>query len=627
MKLSESTPKYILLFSLLFVFLLLGFNSPSFVYSNTIKDLEDEINVKTEELKEQKSFLSTIEKKIKEISSSNYSLSQQMSMLNDEISKLQSEIQSRELEIADKLARIEEKQKLLDTKKRFLDEISGELYMKSRYSGEQLIFSFSTLDKMLQNLFVKKSAIVILREDIEKISGEYSNLLEIKEALEEEKKELDEQKKDLDDSYALILAEKKRVQKELNAQLAAKKSVSSRISSLTASLSTLQRELLYSRLGGTHVNPTSVPSGGDHWGSLDGFNHSAPAGSFAVFSIGAYTNREGLSQWGAKARAEAGQDYTKILGDYYPYASLATDSTNGISIRVLFCDPGYSCSRCINPRTETYDLETDYLYRLGEMPENFGTEALKAQAVAARTYALNATSYGRNTVRGDECGQVIAGPKMGAWKSAVDSTRGVVLKKNGAVFSSQYAALNGGWVKNGVNWDTTDKSGEGDWMRRTWDTLTETGRVGTYYWFYKTWYRKGYSVGSTVSSSSCNRMPWLSPEEMADLVNAASRLQDLGATDKYADSRIVPIHDSCHSQGSPYSHAEMRDVSSSKFTRVVFAVTVNGNGSTSKVIFKNEDGRTIEIEGAFFKLAYNLRAPGYLRIPQNNFLHINIHKK
>ena len=52
-------------------------------------------------------------------------------------------------------------------------------------------------------------------------------------------------------------------------------------------------------------------------------------------------------------------------------------------------------------------------------------------------------------------------------------------------------------------------------------------------------------------------------------------------------------------RGSPYSHAEMRDVSSSKFTRVVFAVTVNGNGSTSKVIFKNEDGRTIEIEGAF----------------------------
>ncbi len=602
----------ILLISLLYTTFLVGL-SP--VYSVTADDLESEINRKQEELSKNKSTLSAIEKRIKEISGSSYSLTEKINLLNAEITKLQSDIETKNKEI-------EEKQKLLELKKSSFDMVSTQLYMETRQNSAQMFFSFGNLDNLLQNLFVKKNAISILREDIEKINGEFTSLSQIKE-------DLDKQKKDLDDSYALVQAEKVKLQKELSAQLAAKKSVTSRISSLTSSLSSLQKELLYSRLGGTHVNPASVPSGGDHWGSLLGFNEVAPIGSFAVFSIGAYTNREGLSQWGAKARAEAGQNYQQILNAYYPYANIANDSTNKITINVLFCDPGYSCRECMNPKISSYDLETDYLYRLGEMPENFGTEALKAQAIAARTYVLNATNYGTNTVRGDECGQVIAGQKTGSWKSAVDATRGVVMKKNGSVFSSQYAAINGGWVRNGVNWDTVDKVGDvdGNWVSRAWDTLTQTGKVGTYYWFYKSWYRSGYSVGSSISASSCNRTPWLSPQEMADIVNAASRLQDLGATDKYADSRIVPIYDSCHSQGSPYSYIEMKNASSSKFTKVVSATTVNGNGTTSKIIFRNEDGRVIEIEGGFFKLAFNLRAPGYLRIPQNNFLHINIHKK
>jgi peptidoglycan hydrolase-like amidase len=603
----------ILLTSFISLFL---FSWLSPVYSNTAEELENEINQKQEELNKNKTTLSAIEARIKEISGSSYSLTEKINLLNAEITKLQTDIDTKSKEI-------EEKQKLLETKKEHFDMVSTQLYMETRQNSAQLFFSFSNLDDLLQNLFVKKSAISILREDIEKINGEFTSLSEIKA-------DLDKQKKDLDDSYALVQAEKDKLQKELNAQVAAKSSLTKRINGLNAELSDLQYQLVISRQGGTHVNPESVPSGGDTWGSLAGFRESAPSGSFALFSIGAYTHRNGLSQWGAKARAEVGQNYTQILQGYYLNAPISTDATSGIKIKVKYCGSGSTCSNCINPTITEYDLETDYLYRLGEMPESFPMEALKAQAIAARTYALNATNYGANTVRGDECGQVIAGQKTGAWKAAVDVTRGLVMKRSGAVFSSQYAALNGGWVHNGVGWDTTDKSGSGDWMSRTWDTLTQTGRTGTYYWFYKTWYRSGYTVGSTVSSTSCYRYPWLSQTEMADIVNAYQVWTAKGKN----DSRIVPVHDGCHSSGNPYSHTELRMLAEKPVSSISSVSVSSSNGFTTGIIFSTNAGtvsiiNTKEDPEAVnrFKTVYNLRAPGYLRIPQSGFVHINIEKK
>ncbi|MDD4382236.1 MAG: hypothetical protein PHE21_02740, partial [Candidatus Dojkabacteria bacterium] len=59
-----------------FTFLLL--NTP--VYSTDIDQLEDEIEQTEEELAKKKSTLSSIEAKIKEISGSNYSLSQKINL-------------------------------------------------------------------------------------------------------------------------------------------------------------------------------------------------------------------------------------------------------------------------------------------------------------------------------------------------------------------------------------------------------------------------------------------------------------------------------------------------------------------------------------------------------------------
>lgn len=630
----------LILFFCVLTLSLLFFAISTPIYSQSVDELENIIQEKEEELNKQKTYLSDIEKRIKEIGSSNYTLTEQVNLLNKEIVKLQTEIDKRNSEIEEKLKIIDEKQKLLSRKKESLDLISAQLYMQSRYNDGQFLFSFSTLNEMLKTLFVKKSAINFLKEDIEEITGEFVNLVELKKSLEDEKAQLDKEKKELDQSYALVAAEKSRVQKELNAQIAEKSKVKRTINGISAELSSMQYQLLLSRQGGTYVNPDSVPSGGDYWGSLDGFK-DAPSGSFAVYSIGAYTHRNGMSQWGAKARAERGANYEAILRAYYLGINFATEATDGIKITVKFCDKvgGVTkCNVCPNERYATYDFETDYLYRLGEMPESFHIEALKAQAIAARTYALNATNYGRNNpIRGDECGQAIGNQKLGRWKEAVDSTRGITMQKNGAVFSSQYAAINGGWIDNPSNligWDTTDKAGNDiNWISRAWDTLSETGRIGTYYWFYKTWYRSGYSVGTTVSSSSCNRTPWLNQAEMADILNAYQVWKANGGS----DTRIVPIPDACHPTANqiklgynPYSFEELKRLASKPVSKVNSVLVKNSNGWTSEVIFQT-DAEIISMTGNEFKTIYNLRAPGYLRIPQGSdrdaFWHFEIRMK
>ncbi len=98
----------VLLFFSFFLFFVSNLSSS--VYSGPAEDLEAEINRKTEELNKNKSTLSAIEKRIAEISGSNYSLTEKVNLLNAEITKLQEQIDIKASEIDEKLKLIKEKE-------------------------------------------------------------------------------------------------------------------------------------------------------------------------------------------------------------------------------------------------------------------------------------------------------------------------------------------------------------------------------------------------------------------------------------------------------------------------------------------------------------------------------------
>lgn len=124
-----------------------------------------------------------------------------------------------------------------------------------------------------------------------------------------------------------------------------------------------------------------------------------------------------------------------------PYRGMLTFSVNGSTMTGV----------------NIVDLE-EYLYGVvpSEMPQSYATEALKAQAVAARTYAM--TKLGAHTGSGYQlcdttnC-QVYKGysNEANSTTAAVDATAGEVACYNGSPIEAVFSASTGGYTENSEN--------------------------------------------------------------------------------------------------------------------------------------------------------------------------------
>jgi SpoIID/LytB domain protein len=97
----------------------------------------------------------------------------------------------------------------------------------------------------------------------------------------------------------------------------------------------------------------------------------------------------------------------------------------------------------------------DYLKGVvpAEMPPYWGVEALKAQAIAARTYAMRKISAGGGgdfDLEGNQFDQAYSGltDQVQASSDAVDATRGQVLTYNGQLLDALYMASGGGHTES-----------------------------------------------------------------------------------------------------------------------------------------------------------------------------------
>ncbi len=299
-----------------------------------------------------------------------------------------------------------------------------------------------------------------------------------------------------------------------------------------------------------------------------------------------------MSQYGARGRAQGGQDYKAILKAYYGKEPVSKDTGGTIKVS----------------GQGEMNFEEQYLWGIAEMPSSWHPEALKAQAVAARTYAYRAKQAGSEICTTEAC-QVFSKSKSDnppqAWKDAVNATRGQMIED----VVTYYASTHGGFASP-IGWDTTDGSGGGNFVDKSYDKL------GGSPWLYKAWYTQGYNV----NSDKCGRSnPWLNGEEMADIVNAALVLSKGSGEEA---GRVTPIS-SCWG-GSPYSMDELRSIAS-KYGGISSASSVSvvqGGGTTNSVTING-----VSLSGTDFKKAFNLRAPGRLSIPQFRFAFFNIEKK
>lgn len=550
----------------------------------------DDYDTITKQLEDTKKDLANLQK-------ANNNNKDTLKNINDNLVSIKNQVDYLEREIGRKEREVARGDKTLAEQKNLLDQRSISYYKNLGKNSESLLslLSGENLGDALRNFFYQKKYLDDDKKNIVSMVAYIGDLENKKEDLVKQHAKLEPIKKELASQSDFLGGEIKKAD-----------SAESALKSRIAELSEKQQSILSARSGSSVTSVGTVPTNGDPAATI-AYKSQAPANSFAVFSFGAYTHRNGMSQYGAKARADAGQNFQDILKHYYPSGNLETkDLPGNIDVQGV----------------GSVSFEDNYLMGIGEMPSSWPLEALKVQAVAARTYAY--AHMGNGPICTTEACQVYVPSKAAsppdAWKQAVQATKGMVLTSGGSPISTQYASTSGGYI-NTSGWDTTDGSGSGDWTSRAYESKAGSP------WFYRAWYRQGYRD----DANSCGRAhPWLSQEEFSDIINAWIVRKNPSGADT---NRILPVTiNTCAvggTSGSPYSMGELRDLAGKSGGAVtsVSSVTVsnNGNGTTTNVHVDTNRGG-IDIPGSEFKETFNIRAPGYIAIPQYGFTFFNIEK-
>jgi len=249
-------------------------------------------------------------------------------------------------------------------------------------------------------------------------------------------------------------------------------------------------------------------------------SYQAPAGSGAllVFNGHGWGHGVGMSQYGAYGYALHGVTYDQILAHYYPGTTLGQAPTS--TIRVLLADrkkkvtitaeapftvvDGAGKKHALDAGSYTYTPTLDwpapltfspprgsyltlgrtyrgkilldvvdgklraidivgleqYLWSVvpSEMPSTWAPEALKAQAVAARSYALATRAVGAPfDVYSDTRSQMYLGvsSESSAATAAVNATRGRVALYAGKVAETFFYSTSGGQTESSADWTGT----------------------------------------------------------------------------------------------------------------------------------------------------------------------------
>jgi SpoIID/LytB domain protein len=537
--------------------------------------------------------LEKLEKERSDLSNATAGVESSLSDLESKIKNIQASINSATSKAEELEEDIFDREVDLEFQKQVLASRVRSYYKRMRQSSIFLLFlSSDNAAQLTRELSYRQTMTDEDKKIISKVSQELISLKNDKEELEKKKVSLASMQQNLDAQAAplkKVLAEAKNYENQLSQKI--------------TELNSRQEALIAQKSGGFQTSigdtpPTLEPCSGPP-GSA---NFCSPGFSpgFAVFSFGA-PHRTGMSQYGALGRSKSGQNAEQILSAYY----------QGTSLNKSYSVPGSITVTGIG----TIPFEDNYLLGIYEVPESWGDqggfEALKAQAVAARTYALAATNNGASSICATESCQVYKTQlKSGKWAEAVRATRGWVLIKDGSPAKTYYAASSGGFTLSNWGWsgiiDTVGGSRDA-WPSQAYE------KIGGSPWFYKGWYK-------SRGGETCGRgNPWLNQEEMADILNAVIVYRSGQGVE-----HILPVdYNSCFgSSGDPWSISQMRDQANSHGGAVTSvssaSVVYDSSGNTQTVNFSTNKGN-FSISGSEFKTVFNLRAPARIAIKSGLF--------
>ncbi|MCL5676196.1 MAG: SpoIID/LytB domain-containing protein [Patescibacteria group bacterium] len=503
---------------------------------------------------------------------------------------LQGRVNALKEQIDGLLAQVEKKQTEINARNQDFDQEYAKLslmvksyYIRSYYpSGLMIMLGSKNAADALRLLGIYSVLSKRDKDTIADLATQLSQLQTEKKQLQTQAEAISSLKKDVDSKVQFLAGE-----------VAKADAYEAQLQSQIAQLTARQQEILAQRLASLNI-PRSAASMGRCDSDLTNGRDPGFSPKFGAFTYGV-PNRVGLNQWGAYGRAQAGQGYDEILRAYYNFDGYKDVDTN-TQIRV----DGYG----------TYSLE-DYVKRIYEVPGDWPAEALKAQAVAARSYAMAYTNNGAGSICATQQCQVFQpNEKGGAWNDAVNATAGKVMQQGGNPIKAWFSSTHGGYVfsSGDVGWSATS------WTKEARDT---SGNVGSFSdlqstsydktspWFYCDW----------GSRSNYNNTAWLKPDELADIVNVLMLYQkDSGTAEHlYQPDKSNPA--GTDTWNSDRVKQELRSRGGSPFNNIS-SVSISADFGSGRVttVSVSGDAPTQSFSGADFKDFFDLRAPANIQI-------------
>lgn len=515
----------VILFSTTFPIL----NTPTQVEAKSSSEIADEINSKQKELNDLQSKLNSLNAKTKSLNSQAYGLSGSIASVENELKKIENEIEINKLKIVELETEKQLKQLDIEKRKNDLNSKLYDFYVLSHSEHDMSLAESLDLDQYWTS--EKYMALIISKEkkNIDNLSTQVLGITSDIARFEKSKKEFETQGTELD-------AKKKDLTAQLanyNYQISVNKS---QISGLANQVQSIQSDIKYlgaeqkrileeeaQRLNGGGAITTFPVDSGDYYF----------AGDERDLYNGHYV---GMMQWGAYDLATSGTKYQDILKKFYTGVAVS-GGYSSYSISVI----GYG----------TMNIDT-YVAGLGEVPDKVcGTsqqvisnpskyvvnnpnddwdcwpeEAIKAQVVAARSYALYKVLNGGGSICTTAACQVYKGGTAKAW--AANETAGQVVTYNGQVANALYSANACGttmnnedafWAYSGGTWHTgtpvpylravsySYKSGA--YCGWNWNSYGYTKQELTNIFNNKLGLGIGTFVGVTYERMSGNRVRWI----------------------------------------------------------------------------------------------------------------------
>ena len=521
--------------------------------------------------------LDDLKKTFNELSSANQTNENQLQNLQKQLDGIKSKVFILEGQIETKQAQVVEGEKAFTTQQKLLNQRAKSYYKnmgKNSFSMVNLLLS-DNISQSLQNYFYQKTLVDEDRKAIIRIAIFIKQVEDKKKQLETERQQLAAVKADVDKQSTFLAGEVAKSKKYLG-------ELQSKIASLTAQ----QQSILAQKLAGLNIT-RSANSAGRCDSDLTNGRDPGFSPKFAFFTFGT-PNRIGLNQYGAKFRASF-QGHEDILRSYYNNINFETRDNININVQ------GHG----------SMPLET-YLLGVCEIPESWPMEALKAQVIAARSYALAYTNNGANEICTTESCQVYCGEKTGQWRTAVQETSGKVMTQGGTPIKAWFSSTHGGYIFSSgeIGWSNTDwtkHANDFEGSVGSFDELKNKAYDRDSPWFYCDWGSRGDS-----------KTAWMRPEEVADIVNVILLARKDSGTRNHLYQPDQPNPAGTDTWDANRVRQELGGNAYTTIDNVTVSADFGSGRSTSVSV--SGSGKSDSFSMNEFKDFFNLRAPANIQI-------------